>query len=176
MNFFVQRLLSGPDDVELSDRELDLLEAILRQPLSLAAVRQEKKTLGRSPILEGRNKLQTILTFNRLQRANVGKLGQPSAPATPKPEVAERNEPQQSVDARRSGASVNARMLEVMQSNPDARGWSARQWAKHLGCSKSAVAATPTWKQLELMRLGHKAQQRKDRRGRYVHRPDELRD
>jgi hypothetical protein len=61
----IERLLAGPDDVELSPRDMALLEAHLRQPVSLATSQQEKKATGRSPTEAARNKLTLIRDFNR---------------------------------------------------------------------------------------------------------------
>lgn len=61
----IERLLSGPDDVELSSRDLALLEAHLRQPVSFATIQQEKISTGHSPTEAARNKLKLIRDFNR---------------------------------------------------------------------------------------------------------------
>jgi len=42
-------LLANPNDVELSPRDLTLLEAYLRQPVSFAMIQQEVKAMGYSP-------------------------------------------------------------------------------------------------------------------------------
>jgi hypothetical protein len=62
----IERLLAGPDIVELSPRDMALLEAHLRQPVSFAAIQQEKKATGHSPIEAARNKLTLIRDFNRV--------------------------------------------------------------------------------------------------------------
>jgi hypothetical protein len=41
--------------------------------------------------------------------------------------------------------TVNQRMLEAMQQNPESVAWSQRTWADHLGCSPSAVAGADAW-------------------------------
>src|SRR5262249_32651563 len=65
----IERLLVGPDDMELSPRDMALLEAHLRQPVSFATIQQEKKATGHSPTEAARNKLTLIRDFNRgLQR------------------------------------------------------------------------------------------------------------
>ena len=47
------------------------------------------------------------------------------------------------------GKKINARMLEALQDQSDlVGGRSAQQWADALGCSKSSVIGTPTWKSL----------------------------
>jgi hypothetical protein len=66
---FLNRLLSGPDNAELSARDLALLEAYLQQPVTFATIQREKKTTGHSPTEAARNKLKLIRDFNRgLQR------------------------------------------------------------------------------------------------------------
>ncbi|MCI0419395.1 MAG: hypothetical protein L0312_09270, partial [Acidobacteria bacterium] len=50
--------------------------------------------------------------------------------------------------ARHRKPSVNARMLETIQANHEAIGWSSTQWSEHLQCAKSTVVETPTWKNL----------------------------
>jgi hypothetical protein len=62
---FIRRLLDGPADVELSPREMALLEAYLRQPVSFATIQREKKATGHSPTEEAWNKLRLIRDFNR---------------------------------------------------------------------------------------------------------------
>jgi hypothetical protein len=62
---FIERLLAGPDDVDVSPRGMALLEAHLRQPVSFATIQQEKKATGHSPTEAARNKLTLIRDFNR---------------------------------------------------------------------------------------------------------------
>jgi hypothetical protein len=71
---FIERLLAGPDDVELSKRDLALLEAHLHQPISYSAVYREQKSEGESQILRDRNKLKLIRDFNRLLNAQDSKV------------------------------------------------------------------------------------------------------
>jgi hypothetical protein len=61
----IERLLAGPDDVELSPRDMALLEAHLQQPVSWATIQQEKKATGHSPTEAAQNKLKLIRDFNR---------------------------------------------------------------------------------------------------------------
>ena len=44
------------------------------------------------------------------------------------------------------GKNIDARMLKVMAENPESHGWSARDWAAHLGCSDGTVKGTKTWR------------------------------
>jgi hypothetical protein len=45
-------------------------------------------------------------------------------------------------------ATINARMIEVLQKRPEAAGWTISQWTIHLDCSRAGVADTPTWEGL----------------------------
>ncbi|NLF09473.1 MAG: hypothetical protein GX594_16055 [Pirellulaceae bacterium] len=75
----IERLLTGPDDVELTSRELALLEAYLKQPYSPSTIQHEKRATGRSGTLAKRNKLTLIRDFNRnLQAAQL--INTPPAP------------------------------------------------------------------------------------------------
>jgi hypothetical protein len=66
----------------------------------------------------------------------------------------------------RPSVTVNARMLETLQVDSGARGWTCKQWAQHLRCGKSTVAETKTWKELGMMRKQSEAERAKDRRRR----------
>jgi hypothetical protein len=61
---------------------------------------------------------------------------------------------------------VNARMLAMMQANPECRGWTAKQWGIALKCREPSVVATKTWKDLRQFREDLKARVARDRRGR----------
>ncbi|RIK79384.1 MAG: hypothetical protein DCC68_13350 [Planctomycetota bacterium] len=67
----IEGLLAGPNDAELSDRELALLEAYLGQPISASAIQRERRAspLGESETWNRRNKLKLIRDFNRNVRA-----------------------------------------------------------------------------------------------------------
>jgi hypothetical protein len=45
------------------------------------------------------------------------------------------------------GKGIDARMLKVLLENFESHGWSATQWANHLGCASGTVKGTPTWKE-----------------------------
>jgi hypothetical protein len=77
------------------------------------------------------------------------------APAAPPAKLASRRQP-----------TVNARMLETIQTNSEAMGWNSRQWAEHLKCSKPAVVETQTWRDLTMRRERNRAERAKDRRRR----------
>ncbi len=62
--------------------------------------------------------------------------------------------------------TVNERMTAELAVNLEmVKGWSAQEWANHLGCAKSTVIDTRTWKSLSLLRQQVKAEKRRDRRG-----------
>lgn len=61
-------------------------------------------------------------------------------------------------------AGINARMLETIQRDMTAMGWTSRSWAKHLKCSPSSIVATDAWESLESARLRAKASRMSDRR------------
>jgi hypothetical protein len=61
-------------------------------------------------------------------------------------------------------ATVNIRMLEVIQDNPESLGWNSPQWARHLKCGKSTVVETKTWKDLRTGRERERAERALDRR------------
>jgi hypothetical protein len=67
---------------------------------------------------------------------------------------------------QRGRAKINARMLETIQNNPEAMGWTSPQWAKHLKCAKSSVVDTETWKDLTMRRQRNRAERAQDRRQR----------
>jgi len=59
------------------------------------------------------------------------------------------------------GASINERMLETIQLNPDSKEWSARQWQEHLSetgrrISTSTISKTEAWKELMRMRANRR--------------------
>jgi hypothetical protein len=66
----------------------------------------------------------------------------------------------------RPKATVNARMLEAIQTNPEAMGWNSRQWAEELKCSKPAVVETQTWANMKMVRERNRAERKRDRRRR----------
>jgi hypothetical protein len=49
-------------------------------------------------------------------------------------------------------ASTNARMLDVLTRTPDCRGWTVSRWSAELKCSRGAIHAAPTWKELKAAR------------------------
>ncbi|HEY7154767.1 MAG TPA: hypothetical protein VH575_12465 [Gemmataceae bacterium] len=44
------------------------------------------------------------------------------------------------------GKHIDAEMLRTIRDRPEAAYWTARQWAEHLGCGKSTVGETNTWR------------------------------
>lgn len=93
----IGRLLAGPDDAELSPREMALLETYLRQPVSFATIQQEKTATGHSPTEAARNKLILIRDFNcRLQRH--GDAVEAKKPAARAPAIAPNSAPKRSTE------------------------------------------------------------------------------
>jgi len=79
---FIERLLAGPVDPELSPRDLALLRAHLNQPVSLAQRRREARAEGRLETAQRRKKLELIYNFNRyLQAESPDAIESESGPA-----------------------------------------------------------------------------------------------
>jgi hypothetical protein len=152
---FIRRLLDGPADVELSPREMALLEACLRQPVSFATIQREKKATGHSPTEEAWNKLRLIRDFNRgLQRR-----------AAPAPAAAPSNNHSVAllrvytngiVDDRIEKAvrlladdnlTVNEKLTEIDDLIRFPATASAEQLGELLGVTKQAVLKSDWWKQ-----------------------------
>jgi hypothetical protein len=56
------------------------------------------------------------------------------------------------------------RMKAELASNlHEVKGWTAQQWADRLGCGKTTIIETETWKSLALLRQQMKAEKRNDR-------------
>jgi hypothetical protein len=64
------------------------------------------------------------------------------------------------------GKNINARMLETLQQQPEAIGWTSTEWAKHFKCSTAAICNCGTWTQLEHYREKQKAERALDRHRR----------
>jgi hypothetical protein len=85
----------------------------------------------------------------------------------PEPQAGPAAKPQDAADGgdvkrgrkRGRGRNINGLMLDVLQRGKnEARGWTVRQWAKHLDCSVSSIQETPTWKDLSAARKLAKAE------------------
>jgi hypothetical protein len=66
-------------------------------------------------------------------------------------------------------ATTNALMLEAIQKNRDAMGWSSTQWAKEIKRSKSAIVETETWNTFKAVRDTNRAMRARDRQHRPRH-------
>ena len=56
-------------------------------------------------------------------------------------------------------ASINARMIDTLQKQPEAKDWTIEQWMQHLGCkSKASVAKTKCWETIMGARAVRKVQ------------------
>ena len=53
---------------------------------------------------------------------------------------------------KKSKATVNARVIDLLQRNPEARDWSARKIAESLECGESSVAECEAYKTLDTAR------------------------
>ncbi|MFO7958724.1 MAG: hypothetical protein R6V05_14765 [Candidatus Brocadiia bacterium] len=65
----IQRLLDADEPPDLTDKELALLEACLKQPLQPSRIQRENRRTGRSEYKERRKWLKLILDYNRNRRA-----------------------------------------------------------------------------------------------------------
>lgn len=76
-------------------------------------------------------------------------------------------------DQNRKGKRINERILGKLQQYPDSLYWSAQQWADALGCSKSTIAETPTWKTTIRAARAMQQAERETRQGRSQGRSDD---
>jgi hypothetical protein len=60
---------------------------------------------------------------------------------------------------------VNLLMLETLQADESAAAWTSTRWVRHLGRSKAAILATPTWRMLRECRERMRAERAVGRRG-----------
>ncbi|HEV2970631.1 MAG TPA: hypothetical protein VGY55_11735 [Pirellulales bacterium] len=73
---------------------------------------------------------------------------------------------------RRGGRKTDALMLTLIEENPDAAGWSQRDWRKgiwdrfQVSRALSTIGDTKVWKEQELLRFDLQAQRAQDRRRR----------
>jgi hypothetical protein len=68
-----------------------------------------------------------------------------------------------STSASPQGATVNARMFDLMSRNHEAYGWSQKRFAEILDCTPNAVAKTAAWDAIMRVREGN----RRDRKERH---------
>lgn len=66
---------------------------------------------------------------------------------------------------RGKGKHIDARMLKVLQDDPEPLWWPAQKWAKVLGCSKATVVESRTWKEKILVARAIQAAERVSRTG-----------
>jgi hypothetical protein len=109
-----------------------------------------------------------VVRWCEAKQAAAAKTEAPAAEATQEARAQAAAQPTPATGPRvvRRSAGINARMLEEIQANPDAMGWSCKQWAQHLKCAKSSVVETQTWKDLAMRREREKAERAQDRRRR----------
>jgi hypothetical protein len=193
---FIKRLLAGPDDVELSPRDMALLEAYLRQPVSFATIQQEKQATGHSLTKAARDKLKLIRDFNRgLQGRGNADEARPSGaakpPTLPPPEDKERRAAlallrvyvnniadERFQQAARIAAddklTVNEKLTRIDELIPFPPTASAEQLGAALGVTKQAVMKTEWWDKNRRGMADETVELRRDRlkdRGRRYERP-----
>ena len=96
------------------------------------------------------------------KRLTRGLLSLPASEQRPKLTPAKADEADGGKKKKQKRATINMRMMEVLQENREAMGWSSVKWAKHLECSRSTITETATWKNLEKARYDLKAQRMAD--------------
>lgn len=62
------------------------------------------------------------------------------------------------------GKDINARLLALLEANPDAYEWPARELARVLDCAPSTVMGTPAWEKVKRYRVVIKAERASRRR------------
>ncbi len=83
--------------------------------------------------------------------------------------IAESKEPKDPLKPPKKKATINIRMLEIIQKDPaESLGWTITEWSERLKCSRSSVHGTEAWKNLREMHMDGKQQRARDRRGRNV--------
>jgi hypothetical protein len=124
---FTQRLLSGPDDIELTPRELALLDAHLKQSIDFSAIQRERMAspTQASETWDRIRKLRLIRDFNRNLQAAVAAKEQPAEPqlsAEPKPDAATKTNSPPALDSRTGflGGAALANALGVHATRREA--------------------------------------------------------
>jgi hypothetical protein len=167
----IERLLAGPADVDLSPRDMALLEAHLRQPVSFATIQQEKKETGRSSTEAARNKLKLIRDFNRALQAQ-GEADEPEKQSDPAPAVVQAEAPLAAAPGSNSSLALmrvftneiaddrivkairlladdkltaNEKLTKIDALIPFPATASAEQLGEMLGVTKQAVLKTGWW-------------------------------
>ena len=97
--------------------------------------------------------------------AEVKLTGKSDATVTPPDPLAKSNASNNNTGKPRK-ATINSRMLEAVQKDPDRMGWNSTKWAKHLKCSPPGVVDTDAWKLYRTLREKEKAERALDRHGR----------
>jgi hypothetical protein len=64
-------------------------------------------------------------------------------------------------------ATVNARMIDELQRNPESANWSCRKWAERMKCVKRSVEKTAAWKMILQTRAANKDSQKSRSKRRY---------
>jgi hypothetical protein len=135
-------------------------EAGILQP-NVKVPDQYTQLLGfvRLPFLKGRIPRPPVAWYEAMQTLRVRLQG---AAERAEPGDAGTSNGQPERTPKRKPATVEQRMLTVVERNLEAQFWSAKQFADNLGCSKTAVAETKLWKSLQSLRARAK-KERMDR-------------
>jgi hypothetical protein len=70
----------------------------------------------------------------------------------------------------RKGKRINEWMKEMLEKDATRLNWSAQDWAEKLGCSKSTVAGTPTWRMILDTRTLREAERARSKNYEPTHR------
>lgn len=69
-----------------------------------------------------------------------------------------------SANSKVKGKHINAKLLELMQKNPDSINWSSADLAAHFDCAESTVRGSETWKETLKVHRTAKALETNDKR------------
>jgi hypothetical protein len=61
-------------------------------------------------------------------------------------------------------ATVNQRMLAMLEADPEKSEWTCKRWANAFGCTPGAVHATPAWRRIMTMRAFNRSERLNGRR------------
>jgi hypothetical protein len=151
---FVRRLTASDERI---------LEHLQSLEMSVPATWQFLRRLGKLPPDRGVGKQIEAAVLDSMLRGLAGG-GDTSTNGTAG--SAKGTDRTQLAKGRGKKPGVNARMLETIQKDIDAAGWSCMTWAKHLHCAKSSVVTTQAWQDLKMGRDRQRAERALDRRRR----------
>ncbi len=171
-------------DRDYSDEEMIAALAVVHdalgcRPLILTVLEKEKLGAGQGAVLKGWvRRVENAIESGDSGAWGVSLMGMMDGvtaflrtgrkvPQGDRGERQKRAEPSNKSDQRKRSPTVNDRMKAEMAADLEGvKGLTAQQWADRLGCAKSTVVDTMTWKNLALLRQQAKAEHRMDRRRR----------